>query len=105
MSDTLLDKLAGVNPLLSNLIVGVSADQNYVAEQALTPIAAQAETITYRKANNAGIVAEGATSTLRAPGHLPNTIDVTFDTGTATLSEYMLGANFDYRDQQAANAN
>lgn len=105
MSDTLLDKLAGVNPLLSNLIVGVAPDQNYIAEQALSTITADAETVTYRKASNTGTVAEGATQTLRAPGQLPNTIDVSFDTGTATLAEYMLGANFDYRDEQASRAN
>lgn len=105
MSDTVLDKLAGINPLLSNLIVGVQADQNFIAEQALPTITADAETVTYRKAANDGLVQEGDTQTLRSPGQLPREVDTTFDVGTATLKEYMLGASVDYRDEQAGNVN
>jgi hypothetical protein len=105
MSDTVLDKLAGVDPLLSNLIVGVGGDQNYIGEQALPVITTRAETVTYRKGSNAGLVQEGDTNTLRAPGHLPKEVDLSFDTAEVTLAEYMLMANLDYRDTQASQAN
>jgi hypothetical protein len=33
---------------------------------------------------------------------MPNEVDLSFSTGTVTLSEYMLGCNVDYRERQAA---
>ena len=105
MSDTVIDKLAGINPLLSNMIVGVGGDQNYIHEQALPVIETPALTVTYRKGGNERLVAEGNTITLRAPGTLPRDIDVSFDTATVTLKQYAAGANVDYMDIQAANVN
>lgn len=102
MSNTTLDNLIGVNPLLSNVMVGVCSDQNLIAEQALTVIPATAETMTYRKASNAASVIEGDTETLRGLGAMPNEVDLSLSTGTVTLSEYMLGANVDYREEEAA---
>jgi hypothetical protein len=51
MSNSTLDNLVGVNPLLTNLAVGVGADQNFIGEQALSTIVAPAETVVYRKAS------------------------------------------------------
>lgn len=105
MSDTVLDKLQGINPLLSNMMIGVGGDQNFISEQALPVITTEAENVTYRKGSNAGFVAESDIDTLRPVGVLPKDIDISFDTGTVALKEYMLSANIDYREQNAANVN
>jgi hypothetical protein len=105
MADTGLSNLQGLNPLLSNMIVCVGGDQNFIAEEVLPVIQTEAEVVTYRKGANEHLVSEADTETLRGVGMMPREIDVTFSTGTVTLLERMLGANLDYRETQAANAN
>jgi hypothetical protein len=104
MSDTLLDNLQATNPLLSDLIVGVGGDQNFIADQVLPIVAVPSENVTYRKGGNEHLVAEGAINSLRPVGAMPRTTTVNFSTGTVVLDEYMEAADLDYRETQAAQA-